>query len=243
VVINLSKINKITHFDEFHSIVGVQAGVILEDLARYLEPRGYRPPLEIGAKGSCQLGGNLATNAGGIRFIKQNSLHANWLGMEVVLADGTVLNDMKGLRKDNTGYNLKQLFIGSEGTLGIITEALLLWHKMPYDTNVALLAVDSFFNVKKVLKSAKRVLGENLTAFEFFDKEWNRVQIEYVGNKNPLGDEHRFFLIVEASTYGEDKTCEDKLLQVIEAAGEAIVDGVIASSNEHIKEIWKLREG
>jgi len=113
-------------FDDNYNIVKTQAGVILDNLKHYLEPYGHMPPVDLGARGSCQIGGNLSTNAGGIKFLKYNSMHANTMGMKVVLADGTILDDMKALRKDNTGYDLKQIFIGCEGTLGIITEAAIL---------------------------------------------------------------------------------------------------------------------
>ena len=118
--------NKIIGFDPTCNLVKTQAGVVLERLKDYLADFGYMPPVDLGARGSCQIGGNLATNAGGIKLLKYNSLHANTIGLKAVLPDGTILDTMRALRKDNTGYDLKQLFIGSEGTLGIITEAALL---------------------------------------------------------------------------------------------------------------------
>jgi FAD/FMN-containing dehydrogenase len=126
IIISLKRMNKIIGFDENYSIVKTEAGVILENLQKYLVQFDHMSPHDFGSRGSCLIGGNLATNAGGMKFLKYNSLHANTIGMKVVLADGTILDDMKGLRKDNTGYDLKQLFIGSEGTLGIITEAAIL---------------------------------------------------------------------------------------------------------------------
>jgi D-lactate dehydrogenase (cytochrome) len=112
-------------------VVTCDAGVILESLDDYLNERGYMTPLDLGAKGSCHIGGNIATNAGGLRLLRYGSLHGTVLGLEVVLADGSILSDMKPLRKDNTGYDLKQLFIGSEGTLGIITGATILTPPKP----------------------------------------------------------------------------------------------------------------
>ena len=109
--------NRIIGFDESYGIVSAEAGCILSDVQDYAKVRGYEVPLDLGAKGSCFIGGNLATNAGGIKFIRHNSLHANCVGLTTVLADGTVLDNMTTLRKDNTGTDLKHLFIGSEGTL------------------------------------------------------------------------------------------------------------------------------
>ena len=108
-------------------------------------------PLDLGAKGTCQIGGNLATNAGGLKMIRHNSLHANTIGLKAVLADGTILDNMTTLRKDNTGYDLKHLFIGSEGTLGIITESAILCPPYPNNKNVTLLALRSFEDVLKLL--------------------------------------------------------------------------------------------
>ncbi len=117
VIVNFSRMNKIIDFDESYGILTCEAGCILQDLHTFLHDKGYLMPLDLGAKGSCHIGGNLATNAGGIHFIKYNSLHANCAGLQVVLPNGTVLDNMTTLRKDNTGYDLKHLFIGAEGTL------------------------------------------------------------------------------------------------------------------------------
>ena len=118
--------NKILGFDKAYGILSAQAGCILQDLQSYSADRKFDFPIDLGAKGSCQIGGNLATNAGGINFIKHNSLHANCIGLKAVLPNGDILDNMTTLRKDNTGYDLKQLCIGSEGTLGVITECALL---------------------------------------------------------------------------------------------------------------------
>lgn len=131
VTISMRDMRKISNFDDAFGIVTAEAGVVLEDLDNFLEPKGYTVPLDLGAKGSCMIGGNLSTNAGGIRFLKYNSMHANCIGLKVVLANGEILDNLSTLRKDNTGYDLKQLFIGAEGTLGIITECNLLCPSRP----------------------------------------------------------------------------------------------------------------
>ena len=117
IILSTKRMNNIIGFDESYGIVSAEAGCILSDVQDYTKARGYEVPLDLGAKGSCFIGGNLATNAGGIKFIRHNSLHANCIGLKTVLADGTVLDNMTTLRKDNTGTDLKHLFIGSEGTL------------------------------------------------------------------------------------------------------------------------------
>ena len=125
-ILSTSLMNKITRIDAVSSTITCQAGCVLEHADTELRKHALIMPLDLGAKGTCQIGGNIATNAGGLRLLRYGSLHANVLGLEAVLADGTVVSSMNGLRKDNTGYDIKQLFIGSEGTLGVITAATIL---------------------------------------------------------------------------------------------------------------------
>lgn len=125
VVINMRRLNRILSLDEHSGVVRCEAGVVLETLERFVNAHHRLVPYDLGAKGSCLVGGNVATNAGGLRFIRYGPLHGTVVGLEVVLADGTVLDLMSAMRKDNTGYHLRQLFIGSEGTLGVITKVAL----------------------------------------------------------------------------------------------------------------------
>ncbi len=136
VVLSLSRMDSILSLDDVQGIVTAEAGVILERLTTYLEDHGYTTPLDLGAKGSCQIGGNVATHAGGLRFVRYGSLRGTVLGLEAVLADGRVIDVLTALRKDNTGYDLKQLFIGSEGTLGVITKVTLLCPPKPRAVDV-----------------------------------------------------------------------------------------------------------
>lgn len=162
IILSMSAMNKIKGFDESYGIITAEAGAILEDMDNYLGERGYTMPLDLGAKGSCQIGGNLSTNAGGIHFIRHNSLHANCIGLKAVLPSGEILDNITTLRKDNTGYDLKHLFIGAEGTLGIITECAILCPSRPKQTQLALLACHSFDDVIAVLKQAKIRLSDIL---------------------------------------------------------------------------------
>lgn len=125
VIINVRKMNKIQGFDDVNGILSAQAGCILDDLEDYCSVRGFEMPYIIGSRGSCMLGGNLATNCGGTRMVRNGSLRENTVGIEAVLADGTIVRDMSAIRKDNSGYDIKQIMLGSEGSLGIITEAAL----------------------------------------------------------------------------------------------------------------------
>jgi FAD/FMN-containing dehydrogenase len=154
-------------------VLTLDAGVVLETADSYLGKRGHLFPLDLGAKGSCCVGGNVATNAGGLRLLRYGSLHGTVLGLEVVLPDGTILEGLNGLRKDNTGtkllailisgYDLKQLFIGSEGTLGIITGISILCPPKPKAKNLAFLGLNDYPNILQAFSSAKEHLGEILS--------------------------------------------------------------------------------
>lgn len=170
IILQLGRMNKILGFDDFYGILSAEAGCILQDLQNYAAERNCEVPLDLGGRGSCMIGGNLATNAGGVKFIKHNSLHANTIGLKAVLADGTILDNMSTVRKDNTGYDLKHLFIGSEGTLGVITECSILCPPLPKSFNMAMVGVSKFEHVLQLLKVAKGELGDGLQAFECMDR-------------------------------------------------------------------------
>ena len=169
VIMNTSRMNRILDFDESYGIVSAEAGCILRTLQDYTKERGYEVPLDLGAKDSCQIGGNLANNAGGLKVIRHNSMHANTIGLKAVLANGTILDNMTTLRKDNTGYDLKHLLIGSEGTLGLITECALLCPSYPTNKNIAMVTVNTFDDVLKLLHKTKSLLGDILYAYEVMD--------------------------------------------------------------------------
>ena len=228
--------NSILDFDETYGVVKSEAGVVLQTLQEHVAERGHLLPIDLGAKGSCQIGGNLATNAGGIKLLKYNSMHANTLGLRVVLADGTILDDMKALRKDNTGYELRQLFIGSEGTLGVITECAILCPVLPGAMKVAMFGCKDFEDVLAMLRLAKSECGESLSAFEYMDRACMEQYRDYVDRSaSPLGegDSHDnlypFYVVVEVSVQQEQEA-EDMLLRVAEAAEGLVEDGVIQTS-------------
>ena len=155
-----------SHVSDASSVLGVlvaQAGCVLEALDHFLAARNYMMPLDLGAKGSCHIGGNVATNAGGIRLLRYGSLHGSVLGLEAVLPDGSVLDTLSTIRKDNTGYDLKQLFIGSEGSLGIITAVSIITPRRPKAVGVALLGLNRFEDVQRTFLSAKEHLCEILS--------------------------------------------------------------------------------
>jgi len=170
VILSMRKMNQIRAFDPVNGILSAEAGCILQEIDDYVNDRGFEIPHHIGSRGSCMLGGNLATNVGGSKVVRNKSLRANLVGIEAVLADGTILEDMSAMRKNNSGYDLKQLFVGSEGTLGVMTAAAVTCPIMSRDKHVALIALDTFENCVEVLRLAKSRLGSSLTAVECMDK-------------------------------------------------------------------------
>ncbi|KAI0322676.1 FAD-binding domain-containing protein [Amylostereum chailletii] len=266
LIINLGNMSKVRSFDPVSGALVADAGCILESLSEYISPHNHIMPLDLGAKGSCQIGGNVATNAGGLRLLRYGSLHGTVLGLEVVLPDGTVLDGLSTLRKDNTGYDLKQLFIGAEGTLGIITGVSILTPPAPQATNNVIVALPSFANVLPLFKMARRHLSEVLSAFEFIDRTAYDLAVKH-GQGKALSEEDaagaECFVLMETSggNKGHDEEvpssnkCHDlryshllqKLQTLLETLLEAdeplITTGVLSQSPAQFASLWKLREG
>lgn len=170
IILSLKKFNKVEGFDPVSGVLSCEAGCVLEKLNEdVLLKHGYEVPLDLGAKGSCHIGGNASTHAAGKYFVKHGPLRGNILGMEVVVADGTVLNMRSSIRKDNTGIDLKQLFIGSEGTLGIITKLDINCAKIDKDRQVLLLKTTKYENILAAVEKARQIFGKNLNAIEYMD--------------------------------------------------------------------------
>ena len=201
VVVNLRNMRSVVSVDRSAGVVVTEAGVVLEDLESAANARGLTVPLDLGAKGKCQIGGNVSTNAGGLRLVRYGSLRGTVLGLEVVLADGRVLDLLRTLRKDNTGYDLKQLFIGAEGTLGVITKIALVAPPRPIATNVAFAGAPSFDAAVAAMRLAKQSLGGALSAVEFLDRaSLELVLRELTGTKDPLPHaKSPFYVVVEVA--------------------------------------------
>jgi len=245
IVINMARMNKIHSFDEVSGSLVADAGCILETTDQYLAERGAIFPLDLGAKGSCHIGGNVATNAGGLRLLRYGSLHGSVLGLEVVLPDGTIMNDLCTLRKNNTGYDLKQLHIGAEGTIGIITKVSIQCPQRSSAINVAFFGLESFEKVQQAFREAKGQLSEILSAFELMDgKSQSMVHQVRPDSKKPLEDEHPFYCLIETSgSNGEhDYAKLESFLEDV-MTKEIITDGVVAQDATQLKSLWSWREG
>jgi len=243
VVISTSLMNNIVSLDEVSGVLVCQAGCILENLDSYVSQYGLMMPLDLGAKGTCQIGGNVSTNAGGIRLIRYGSLHGSVLGVEAVKADGEVIDCLSSLKKDNTGYHLKHLFIGSEGTLGIVTKVAIQCPPSPKAVNVAFLGLQTFDDVLQTFKEAKKGLGEILSSCEMMDLLALDAATSSLKLQRPIG-EFPFYMLIETS--GSNGTHdEEKLTNFLESsmASGVVCDGTVASEPSRIKLMWKLREG
>jgi (R)-2-hydroxyglutarate---pyruvate transhydrogenase len=244
IVISTSRMNNIRSFDDVSGVLVVDGGCILEVVDNFLAEQNHIFPLDLGAKGSCQIGGNVATNAGGLRLLRYGSLHGNVLGIEAVLPDGTIVDDLSKLRKNNTGYDLKQLFIGGEGTIGIITGVSIICPQRSKAVNVAYFGLPSFANVQKAFKEAKVQLGEILSAFELMDAQSQAFVHRVTGNKRPLEGEYPFYCLIETSGSNAEHDTK-KLEKFLEhVMSEKIVsDGVLAQDETQVKSLWAWREG
>lgn len=244
IVINLGRMNQIREFDDVSGVLVADAGVVLEAADNFLAERDYVFPLDLGAKGSCQLGGNVATNAGGLRLLRYGSLHGNVLGLEAVLPDGTIVDDLSLLRKNNTGYDLKQLFIGGEGTIGIITALSIICPQRSPAINVAYFGLESYEKCQEAFKEAKKQLSEILSAFEMMDGNSQKLYQKASGAKLPLDNPHPFYCLIETSGSNSDHDSE-KLNTFLEhvMSEEIVSDGVVAQDETQVQSLWACREG
>ncbi|KAJ5089037.1 FAD-binding type 2 [Penicillium argentinense] len=244
IVVNTSRMNNIRSFDQASGVLVADAGVILEVADLYLAERDHLFPLDLGAKGSCHIGGNVSTNAGGLRLLRYGSLHGSVLGLEAVLPDGTIVDALSTLRKNNTGYDLKQLFIGSEGTIGLITGVSIQCPPRPKAVNVAYFGLESFEQVQRAYLEAKGQLSEILSAFELMDGRSQRLVQDSTGTKQPIEGEYPFYCLIETSGSNAEHDMA-KLESFLEnVMGEGIVaDGVLAQDETQFQALWRWREG
>jgi FAD/FMN-containing dehydrogenase len=242
-IISLERMNAIREIDPLNFSVIVEAGCVLEALHEAVAAEDLLFPLSLGAKGSCQIGGNVATNAGGINVLRYGMMRDLVLGLEVVLPDGRIWNGLKKLRKDNTGYDLKQLFLGSEGTLGIVTAATLKLYPKPRCVETLFLAVDSVEAAIRLFAAARRQLADLLSAFELISDKSVAMALTMPDVTNPLEGQAPHYVLLEAASSGP-LDLEALVGGFVETAFEAgmILDGVRASSASQAQKIWAIRE-
>ena len=243
IIISLERMNKITEIDPIGGTATIEAGAILENIQNAVKAKGLFLPLDLGARGSCTIGGNLATNAGGVNVLRYGMARSMVLGLEVVLPDGTIISSMKKMLKNNTGYDLKQMFIGSEGTLGIITRVIVKLMPLPTTTNTALVALPNFKSVAQLLNHLKKMIGTNLSAYEVMWGDYFQAVTAPGWHRPPMTRTHPFYVLYECD--GSDtKRDDDRFMEVIEAALDEgyILDAVIPKSETERQELWAIRD-
>ncbi len=245
ILLNLGRMNRIRQVDALDDTMTVEAGCILAQVQEEAARADRLFPLSLGAEGTCQIGGNLSTNAGGIAVLRYGNARDLVLGLEVVLPDGRVWDGLRSLRKDNTGYDLKQLFIGAEGTLGIITAAVLKLFPRPRERATAFAALTRLPAVLDLLVRCRAASGDSVTSFELIPRiALDLAQRHVPATADPLSGRHAYYVLIEFSSAAEGA---DLKRSMEEALGRALEDGLIADaaiaeSEAQAARLWQVRE-
>lgn len=245
VVLSLSRLKQVRNVDAAGGTMIVEAGVTLADAQNAAERAGRLFPLSLASEDSCEIGGVLATNAGGTGVLAYGNARALTLGLEVVLASGEIWDGLRTLKKDNTGYDLRDLFVGSEGTLGVITAAALKLFPRPAETAVALAALPTLEDVATLFRLSEARGAHSLTAFEFMSRFTLELVTRHVpGTRLPVREEAPWYVLLELSSAVEGGAAETAMQRLLEEASEKhiISDVVIAGSLAQAQSLWKLRE-
>ena len=223
----------------------VGAGCILANIQEAAREADCLFPLSLGAEGSCQIGGNLSTNAGGVNVLQYGNARDLVLGLEAVLPDGRIFEDLNQLRKNNTGYDLKQLFIGSEGTLGIITKAVLKLSPLPINYATTIVGLSSLDKVLPLFEMTRENNSSNLSAFELIPRIALDLGIKHIpGMVDPFGSRHPHYVLIELSSSNPKDNSREAIEETLETAlsKEIITDAVIADNDSQMKQLWRIRE-
>jgi len=246
VILSTSRLNRIRAIDTMNDTITVDAGVVLQQIQIAAEHVDRFFPLSLGAEGSCQIGGNISTNAGGIQVLRYGNTRALVMGLEVVLPDGRIWDGLRGLRKDNTGYDMKQVFIGAEGTLGIITAAVLRLFPKPSASETAWVAVDSPEAGVALLGQMLARLGDTISAFELIGRPIIDFLLQGVpGHEDPMRETHPWYVLLNVTSQGAPGSLQEPLSDALaEASDRGLVrDALIAASSAQATRLWRIREG
>jgi len=238
ILLSLSRLNRIREIDALNDTITVEAGCVLAAVQEAAERAGRLFPLSLAAEGSCQIGGNLSTNAGGVNVLRYGGARDQVLGLEVVLPDGRVWHGLRALRKDNTGYDLKQLFLGAEGTLGIITAAVLRLYPRPTATATAWIALASAGAAVELLAGLRSRLGDRVSAFELVSRSCLEAVMAFRPEiKDPLGTPAPWYVLTELADSGAPAALQERVAQALDGH-----DAVLAQSVEQARSLWRIRE-
>ncbi len=245
IVLSVSRLKTVRDINPAAYTMTVEAGLTLAECRGVAESADRLFPLSLPSEGTCQIGGNIATNAGGVGVLAYGNTRQLVLGLEVVLADGRIIPGLKALKKDNTGYDLKDLFIGSEGTLGVVTAAVLKLYPRPAETATAMVALSEISHALDLFSLAQETAGRSVTAFEFIP----RICIEFVtrnipGTREPFQKAYPWYVLIEISGAKPDGQAAREMEDVLGQAAERglLLDAVLASSLTQARDLWRLRE-
>ncbi len=245
VVLSLTRMNAVRALDGGNLTITVEAGCVLQSLQDVCEKAGFLFPLSLASEGSCTIGGNLGTNAGGTQVVRYGNTRELCLGLEVVTAQGEVWSGLTGLRKDNTGYDLRHLFIGSEGTLGVITAATMKLYPLPKSQLTALAAVPSLEAAVQLLGLAHQHLSAGLTGFEVMGQFALKLVVKHFPQQRvPFYENSPYCVVLENSDNESDEHARGQFERLLEAAMEAgcVTDAVVAESMAQARALWHIRE-
>ncbi|MCO4318509.1 FAD-binding oxidoreductase [Phyllobacterium sp. 21LDTY02-6] len=245
VILSLGRLNRIRSIDPAGNLAVVEAGVILQKLQEAAADAGRLFPLSLGSEGSCQIGGNLSSNAGGTAVLAYGNTRELCLGLEVVLPNGEVLNDLRRVKKDNTGYDLKDVFIGAEGTLGIITAAVMKLYPLPKGKGVAYAGLASPEAALQLLSLAQDHAGPSLTGFELMPRIGVEFSVRHTeGVRDPLQEPHDWYVLIDISSSRSAGDARETIEAILTEAFEAglVEDATIAESTAQEKSFWHMRE-
>ena len=245
VVLSLTRMTAVRALDGGNLTITVEAGCVLQSLQEVCEKAGFLFPLSLASEGSCTIGGNLGTNAGGTQVVRYGNTRELCLGLEVVTAQGEVWSGLTGLRKDNTGYDLRHLFIGSEGTLGVITAATMKLYPLPKSQLTALAAVPSLEAAVQLLGLAHQHLSAGLTGFEVMGQFALKLVVKHFPQQRvPFYESSPYCVVLENSDNESDEHARSQFERLLEAAMEAgcVSDAVVAESMAQARALWHIRE-
>jgi FAD/FMN-containing dehydrogenase len=243
IVLSLKRLNRIRNVDPLNYSLIAEAGCILADVQRAADEVDRLFPLSLGSEGTCQIGGNLSTNAGGTSVLRYGMMRELVLGLEVVLADGRVLSTLSALRKDNTGYDIKSLFLGAEGTLGVITAATLKLFSKARTAATAFVAVQSIQAAVELLAQLRETSGDRVSSFELIPRIGIELTTRHIpGVKDPLKQPYEWYVLCEVtSSRGADRL-EDVFTEAAAFEANLVLDAVVAQSEREREALWKIRE-
>ncbi|MDQ0319391.1 FAD/FMN-containing dehydrogenase [Pararhizobium capsulatum DSM 1112] len=245
VVLSLERLNRIRDIDPVGNVIVADAGCILADIQKAAEDVNRLFPLSLGSEGSCRIGGNLSTNAGGTAVLAYGNMRQLCLGLEVVLPTGEIWDGLRRLKKDNTGYDLRDLFIGAEGTLGIITGAVLKLYPRPLGHQVAFAGVASVADALALFERASSLAGPALTGFELMPRLGVEFTAKHIpGVRDPLETRHAWYALIDISTSDSAENASRMMENLLEAAiADRIVENAVITANEtQGKALWHMRE-